>query len=446
MLRDMVYQLKKELGNRPPPGGGGQPPIKNPMTACEGKEEGDMCEYGRRPDKGLCKAASKGKDGKMIHWCARFPPTYMECAMKEVGDNCTGVYYGKKIVGKCEKAGSSAFKMCRLPKMDPPYLEACKGKKDGDTCEYGATKGICIEDEKRKTTWCRAVPPSVRACSGKENGEECVFEQQGKKANGTCSTSTLMGKNISWCKQEGGSTPGKKPPHVAACEGKKAKDACQYSYRPGMSPMHGMCMTYKGETLYCRRLPPPVFACLGKDEGDACKFSQGARTFNGTCAISEAGGNKLAWCKYQKEDTDQPKQPPTVVACDGKDEGSACSFKPNPNLPTTLNGECSVAEKGGKKILWCRPHPGPRPTKAPAPMPPTKAPAPKPKPIMDPKEACDLKDEGDECEFGGMSKYKGKCVPSKGLGVLVCYKEKEEDSRRRRRTQKEEEDQDLRPE
>jgi hypothetical protein len=100
-----------------------------------------------------------------------------------------------------------------------------------------------------------------------------------------------------------------------------------------------------------RRGPPPeaIAACEDQSEGDACSVEFRGRTVEGTCMAGPNGDEPLA-CMPEGG---RPQGPPPEAfdACDGADEGDACSVE----MPDrTVTGVCREA-RGDEDGLVCVP-------------------------------------------------------------------------------------------
>lgn len=83
----------------------------------------------------------------------------------------------------------------------PEAIEACEGKKEGDSCEFEGRRGkvtgtcqtrrdqlVCVSKNKRKKHRRGPPPEAVDACKGKKEGDSCEFEGRRGQVTGTCQT------------------------------------------------------------------------------------------------------------------------------------------------------------------------------------------------------------------------------------------------------------------
>lgn len=261
--------------------------------------------------------------------------------------------------------------------------------------------------------------PARAACKDKKEGSDCEFTPRNwlKARKGKCVVSKVSAKVLR-CKPA--------QPAAIACKDKEEGSDCEYKPRPDMKPRKGQCAVSKDneKVKWCKpvakptekptekpekpEIPPARAACKEEKEGNDCQFvpRRGMQPRKGTCTVGEKDGEEVLWCKPTR-----PVIPPPVAACKEKKDGSDCEV-------SSRKGTCTLREMGKSKVLWC------------------KTLTPKPPPAV---SACNDKDEGSDCEFSpvGMQPRKGKCILTKKgeKNVMWCKlgSSNSQATRRRRR-------------
>ena len=96
------------------------------------------------------------------------------------------------------------------------------------------------------------VPPEAyAACQSKKAGDACTVSFRGREMNGTCAEHPSDGKLA--CRPAG--PPGPPPEAFDACNGKKADDACTVSFHG--REMSGTCRQTPDSRLVCAPPHPP---------------------------------------------------------------------------------------------------------------------------------------------------------------------------------------------
>lgn len=188
-------------------------PECKPISACEGKHDGEACDTWDAS--GVCTDV-----GGSIECLVPDP-----CDGKVAGDVCDLGFDG----GRCVESGGT---------LSCEFVGPCTGKAEGDTCDNYGLPGTC-----QMTIWgfeCAEPPP----CAGKLAGDGCSMMGN----NGFCVTSAdgLL------CDLEG------------PCLHKQPDDACDYYGQAGV------CTDFGGY-LECAAPDP----CEGKAMGDTCDTGDG---------------------------------------------------------------------------------------------------------------------------------------------------------------------------
>jgi len=159
------------------------------------------------------------------------------------------------------------------------------------------------------------------------------------------------------------------PPHMAACTGKNAGEACLGPGDDGDDMDARVCKALPDGRLVCVEVDddesgenddddgpsPPLQACAGKNAGDACALTIADQSKPGICRAFERDQSSVLACVPALADAKAGPPQEAVDACANLQGGAACSFAFHEH---TFQGAC-VLEPDGKTLVcapMCKAH------------------------------------------------------------------------------------------